>query len=132
MGGGSDLVPLTSSEQSTPTRIRTLAKMPFLSQLRLSPSTEETDDQGGVAGDRGASNSHWRHRSQSKIDPAAKKFAPTTALNHLRDSHPAYECCGCICKREKVQRFARIISSKICSPRCASICGVSACVFVYK
>ena len=29
---------------------RTLAKMPFLSQLRLSPSTEETDDQGGVAG----------------------------------------------------------------------------------
>ena len=29
---------------------RTLAKMPFLSQLRLSPSTEETDDQGGAAG----------------------------------------------------------------------------------
>ena len=51
---------------------------------------------------------------------------------HLRDSHPAYECCGCICKREKVQRFARIISSKICAPRCASICGVSARVFVYK
>ena len=51
---------------------------------------------------------------------------------NLRDSHPAYECCGCICKREKVQRFAQIISSKICAPRCASICGVSACVFVYK
>merc|ERR1712027_209191 len=71
-------------------------------------------------------------RPERKIDPAAKKFAPTTALNHLRDSHPAYECCGCICKREKVQRFARIISSKICAPRCASICGVSAHVFVYS
>ena len=51
---------------------------------------------------------------------------------NLRDSHPAYECCGCICKREKVQRFAQIISSKICAPRCVSICGVSARVFVYK
>ena len=29
---------------------RTLAKMPFLSQLRLSPSTEETDDQEGAEG----------------------------------------------------------------------------------
>ena len=29
---------------------RTLAKMPFLSQLRLSPSMEETEDQGDAAG----------------------------------------------------------------------------------
>ena len=51
---------------------------------------------------------------------------------HLRDSHPAYECCGCICKREKVQRFARIISSKIhlCTKVCKYLWGKCACICV--
>ena len=79
-------------------------------------------------------------RTKTKPQHLNQKEKPTLLLKslllqlplHLRDSHPAYECCGCICKREKVQRFARLISSKICAPRCASICGVSAHVFVYK
>ena len=82
-------------------------------------------------------NSSWSTKPQhlnqkEKSTLLLKSLLLQLPSYHLRDSHPAYECCGCICKREKVQRFARIISSKICAPRCASICGVSARVFVYK